>query len=142
MNDVFSREKRSEVMSLIRSRGNKRTELKMVFLLRKAHLSGWRRHLPLPGRPDFAYCKYKIAIFVDGCFWHGCPRCYRAPKNRADYWRNKMKNNKLRDRRVSRQLRNLGWRVFRIWEHEIAKSDKVPPRILRALTDARFETHR
>ena len=76
MPDVFTKEKRSEVMSLIRGKGNKETENALLALLRQNKITGWRRHLPLPGKPDFAFQKQKVAVFVDGCFWHGCPKCY------------------------------------------------------------------
>ena len=88
MTDIWSRKKRSEVMSLIRGKGNKETEQATLVLLRQNKISGWRRHLPLPGKPDFAFPKRKVAIFVDGCFWHGCPICYTRPKTNRAFWDN------------------------------------------------------
>lgn len=119
--DVFSPKKRSEIMSRIRSKNNKRTEIKLVKLFRKNGISGWRRHLPLPGRPDFAFRRQRVAVFIDGCFWHGCPKCYRKPKANANYWRNKIQQNKDRDRDNNRQLREMGWHVMRIWECHLQK---------------------
>jgi DNA mismatch endonuclease (patch repair protein) len=68
------------MMFLINGRGNKQTEKVLLFHLRQAKVTGWRRYLPLPGKPDFAFTKQKVAVFVDGCFWHGCPKCYTRPK--------------------------------------------------------------
>ncbi|HRZ81636.1 MAG TPA: very short patch repair endonuclease, partial [Candidatus Hydrogenedentes bacterium] len=79
MTDVFTKEKRSEVMSRIRSRGNLRTELRLIEIMRGAGITGWRRGQPVLGRPDFVFRRERVAVFVDGCFWHGCPKCYRRP---------------------------------------------------------------
>lgn len=117
MTDWLSREQRSRNMSSIRSVGNKTTEQRMAKLLRAAHLSGWRRRVPLPGSPDFAFRSHRAAVFVDGCFWHGCPRCYRLPEDNRPYWKAKVTGNRRRDRRVNRQLRDRGWTVVRVWEH-------------------------
>lgn len=122
MADVFSKSKRSNVMSLIRSRGNKDTELRLAALLRRSGLKGWRRHARLPGTPDFVFHASRLAIFVDGCFWHGCPRCYRHPKQNRPYWNEKLIKNKRRDRRTSRRLKLSGWEVVRIWECRLARS--------------------
>ena len=88
----------------------------MARLLRKAGLKGWRRHLRLPGRPDFAWPAKRVALFVDGCFWHGCPSCYRAPRHNSRFWADKVKANRRRDLRVSRKLRAEQWKVLRVWE--------------------------
>jgi len=80
MADVFSKTKRSAVMAAIRSRGNKDTEMKLAAITRTHGITGWRRHLPLPGRPDFAFRKERVAVFVDGCFWHGCPLHGHKPR--------------------------------------------------------------
>jgi len=74
--DTLTPTARSSVMSRVRGRGNKVTELKLLALLRQNKITGWRRHLRLPGKPDFAFPKKKVSVFVDGCFWHGCPKCY------------------------------------------------------------------
>lgn len=135
MADIFTQSKRSKVMSLIRGTGNKGTEHALLILLRNARLTGWRRHLPLPGRPDFAFLKHKVAIFVDGCFWHGCPKCYTRPKTNRAFWDKKREDNMARDRRVSRELRTRGWKVIRIWEHALKKSPQACiARVRRALS--------
>ncbi|HPE13915.1 MAG: DNA mismatch endonuclease Vsr [Gemmatimonadetes bacterium] len=123
---------RSRNMAAIRSRGNRTTELRLAAALRFFGLKGWRRHLPLPGRPDFAWPKERVAVFVDGCFWHGCPKCYRPPKHNAAFWREKIETNRRRDRRVARQLRADGWSVLRIWECKVAHPGTLT-RIRRAL---------
>src|SRR5208282_440535 len=102
MADVFSKHKRSQVMAAIRSRGNKDTELKLASILRAARITGWRRHQSLPGKPDFVFRRERLALFVDGCFWHGCPRHGRQPGTNTAYWAKKLSRNKGRDRSVSR----------------------------------------
>jgi DNA mismatch endonuclease (patch repair protein) len=105
MADVFSKKKRSEVMAAIRSKGNRGTEMKLVALLRANRITGWRRHLEIPGRPDFVFRRERVALFVDGCFWHGCRAHCRRPKSRAAFWRKKIARNQARDRKVTRLLR-------------------------------------
>jgi DNA mismatch endonuclease (patch repair protein) len=121
MPDVFTKAKRSEVMSRIRGRGNKATEIAFARLLRQNGITGWRRHLPILGKPDFTFRSNRLVVFVDGCFWHGCPRHGNKPKGNAAFWRRKFSRNKLRDRLVNRELRQAGWRVVRIWEHDVTK---------------------
>ena len=151
MSDVFTKAKRSEVMSRIRSRGNRDTELALASLFRRHGITGWRRQVPIAlnrerskalnrigaatvstvsrfhgstrttVRPDFVFPKLGLAVFVDGCFWHACPRHATKPRNNAAFWRKKLAANQARDRRVNRTLRAVGWWVLRIWEHELAK---------------------
>jgi len=116
MVDHFTKEIRSKIMASVRSRGNKTTELKMATILRENRLSGWRRHISVSGTPDFAWPKLKVALFVDGCFWHGCPRCYQEPTSNIAYWRDKVLNNKRRDQRTNSKLRSKGWSVIHVWE--------------------------
>lgn len=113
---------RGELMSRVRSTGNETTEIRLAKLLREARLSGWRRHQPLPGRPDFVWTKAKVAVFVDGCFWHGhdCGRNL-SPRTNSAAWRNKVDRNKQRDRQVSRRLRREGWSVLRVWECQLGR---------------------
>lgn len=123
MTDWLTREQRSRNMASIRSKGNKTTEECFVKLLRANRIFGWRRHQKLPGRPDFIFKKKRLAVFIDGCFWHGCPRCYRLPEDNRPYWKEKVVSNRHRDRRNARQLRAGGWKVVRIWEHELADTE-------------------
>ena len=124
MPDVFTKQKRSQVMSRIRGHGNKETELALLGLFRRQGITGWRRHQPVFGKPDFVFPKTKVAVFVDGCFWHGCPKHSSMPRNNRPFWRKKLAANKARDRLVNRTLRRAGWRVVRIWEHELAKKNQ------------------
>jgi DNA mismatch endonuclease, patch repair protein len=121
--DVFTKKKRSVLMSGIRSKHNRSTEEAFAKILRTCGITGWRRHFELPGRPDFAFPKSHVAVFIDGCFWHQCPKCYdgHVPKQNRKYWVAKLARNKRRDQRNNRALRQLGWRVFRIRECSIAK---------------------
>jgi DNA mismatch endonuclease, patch repair protein len=125
MPDVFTKVKRSEVMSRIRGHGNKDTELALVKIFQAHKITGWRRHQKIFGKPDFAFPKLKLAVFVDGCFWHGCPRHSTKPKNNRAFWRRKLSANKKRDKFVNRALRQKGWDVLRIWEHELSKKREV-----------------
>ena len=136
MADVFTKEKRSEVMAAVRSRGNRDTELKLVAILRAAGITGWRRHQPLPGRPDFVFRRQRLAVFVDGCFWHGCRWHCRMPKSRGEYWNPKIDRNKSRDKAVHSLLLFHGWRVLRIWEHSLHSPEKVINRLKAALAKA------
>ena len=124
MGDVFTPAQRSQVMSRIRSRGNKATELALASLFRRHGLTGWRRHQPVFGKPDFVFPKLRLAVFVDGCFWHGCPIHATKPRNNAAFWRKKLAANRARDRKVNRTLRAAGWRVVRLWEHDLAKRNE------------------
>lgn len=122
-------------MSRIRGAGNKGTELRLIEVFRAHGITGWRRGSTLPGKPDFVFPLRRVAAFVDGCFWHGCPRHATQPKTNAAFWRDKIATNKARDRRVNRALRGRGWSVIRIWEHELRRRDeaKLVRRLLRAL---------
>ncbi|MGA7193765.1 MAG: DNA mismatch endonuclease Vsr [Anaerolineales bacterium] len=81
------------------------------------------------GKPDFVFPKRKIALFVDGCFWHGCPKHSSAPKSNRRFWMKKLKANKERDKFVNRELRKSGWKVVRVWEHELTQPEKVIVRL-------------
>ncbi len=162
MPDVFTIAKRSEVMSRIRSRGNKGTELRLMAVFRAHGITGWRRHVVIKGqgtrekekgkavrkkgngtaaavatakaastaaavppvvkaRPDFVFPKLRVAVFVDGCFWHMCPKCYVRPRQNRKYWDAKRETNQARDQRQARALRKAGWTVMRLWEHDLAR---------------------
>lgn len=153
MPDVFSPEKRSEVMSLIRSKGNSSTEKRLLALMREAGIKGWRRHVPLKFetrqadpcdglrpragrvRPDFVFRLERVAVFVDGCFWHGCPTHGTRPRQNRKFWDEKIARNRQRDRLVTRALRQSGWTVLRLWECALAKKRQAHTlaRLRRAL---------
>lgn len=107
-------------MSLIKGGGNKATELRLIGIFKTHRITGWRRGWPLEGKPDFVFPKRKLAVFVDGCFWHGCPLHATSPKSNFAFWQTKFARNRARDRFVSRTLLAEGWQVLRIWEHELA----------------------
>jgi DNA mismatch endonuclease (patch repair protein) len=197
----MSERKRSEVMSRIRGKGNKDTEIALARLLRANGITGWRRQAnvrveggkrkgetteilrqaqddrrrkrrsrrdrPTTVRVDFTFPKQRVVVFVDGCFWHGCPKhsspakwlkkssmpssCSsrlrgekKSPRSGRTFWRSKMLTNIARDRFVTRSLRRQGWRVVRIWEHDLTKS---PARCLRRIRKAtmpssgRYQSH-
>lgn len=165
MPDVFTKEKRSEVMSKIKGKGNKTTELALIELMRADHIIGWRRQRPIllkvvAGRsksssemekrvesiqhhqtnkkarvvPDFVFPKLHMAIFVDGCFWHGCPAHSSLPKTRPEFWAEKIAANKRRDKYVTFILKKQGWKVLRIWEHSLTHNNM--PMLSRRLRKA------
>ncbi len=137
MVDVFTPKKRSEVMSRIKGRGNRDTELALAKLLRANKITGWRRHYRVEGKPDFAFPSLKVAVFVDGCFWHQCPKCSYVPQNNHEFWEKKLHGNVVRDRAVTRTLRRSDWTVVRIWEHDLRDSTRVLRRVRAALKSAR-----
>lgn len=120
MTDVHTREQRSRNMAAIRGRYNKSTEIALVRLLRQTKTTGWRRHYKrLPGTPDFAFPKHKLAVFLDGCFWHGCPKCKLKPETNKKFWNEKIVSNKKRDVAVRKKLKEKNWITLRFWEHQI-----------------------
>jgi DNA mismatch endonuclease (patch repair protein) len=117
-------------MSRIRSHGNKDTELVLAKLFRRHGITGWRRNQRIFGKPDFVFRKARLAVFVDGCFWHRCPKHCRMPKSNRGFWRRKFFSNRRRDRLVNRTLRKAGWRVLRIWEHDLGNEARLRRRII------------
>lgn len=136
MPDVFTKEKRSQVMSRIRGKANKDTELVLVAIFRQNKITGWRRHARVFGKPDFIFPKSKVAVFVDGCFWHRCPKHSNMPANNREFWLKKLTANETRDLLVVKTLQKQGWRVIRIWEHDLRKPKKLISRILGYLNKA------
>jgi len=137
MYDIFSKKARSLLMAEVKGRYNKSTEIKLAHMLRVARITGWRRHLNLPGKPDFTFQKERVCVFVDGCFWHGCPKHYKAPKDNADFWRKKLLNNRRRDAEVRKELTRKKYRVVRVWECELRDESKVLRRIRTAVSNRR-----
>jgi DNA mismatch endonuclease, patch repair protein len=134
--DTVSVAERSRIMSAVRSGGNKATEMVLVKLMRERGITGWRRRVRLNGKPDFVFARQRVAVFVDGCFWHGCPKHCRMPKGNRNYWLQKIAGNVARDKLVTRTLRCAGWRVLRVWEHELARKNaaQLLARLRRTLT--------
>src|SRR5690348_9494691 len=111
MTDIFSRQKRSEIMSHVRGRDNKATEFAMLSVLRRNRITGWRRQPALFGKPDFIFPKERVAVFVDGCFWHSCPIHSSRPAMNRPFWDKKLARNRDRDKLVARTLKRQGWKV-------------------------------
>ena len=120
MPDVFSQEERSRIMGRIKSRDTK-PELALRRALWAIGVRGWRCHRrDLPGRPDVAFGPAKLAVFVDGAFWHGHPSKYKAGQS-GEFWDRKIAENAARDRRANAELAALGWTVIRLWDFEVLK---------------------
>jgi DNA mismatch endonuclease, patch repair protein len=114
----------SRVMSANKGK-NTSLELKFKKVLRAAKISGWRSHGNLPGRPDIIFPKEKLAVFVNGCFWHACPKCNLvAPKANRVFWKAKFDRNRKRDSKKLRELHALGWRTLVFWECELNQAPR------------------
>ncbi len=122
--DIFTAKKRSQIMSRIRSEGTKPEECLFEIvrqsLDKKTRIK--RNSSDLLGRPDIFIPSLSLVIFMDGCFFHGCPIHGRIPKTNVKYWTDKISSNLRRDKRVRRRLRNHGMAVYRFWEHELKHS--------------------
>jgi DNA mismatch endonuclease (patch repair protein) len=128
---------RSRAMGAIHGRGNRTTEVRLRLILVRAGLKGWVMHpSSIDGCPDFFFKKERLAIFVDGCFWHGCPTCGHFPKSNAKFWEAKIKRNRRRDINTTRRLRSRSIRVLRIWEHELTRLDGFLPKLLKGLSQS------
>ena len=131
MNDVLTPAQRSYCMAQVKG-----TNTKPEIILRKALWKKgfrYRLHPDLPGRPDFIFVKQRVAIFVDGCFWHGCPMHYSAPQTRQQFWKDKLKKNVLRDLTVDDKLISVQWRVQRVWQHDLKDLDNVVTKLVEIL---------
>lgn len=131
--DTVSVEQRSSIMAKVRSEGNKSTELALIRAFRERHVVGWRRRYKIIGSPDFCFPKHKVAVFVDGCFWHGCPLHCRLPSTNSSYWTLKIERNMKRDKTVNTLLRKKHWNIVRIWEHELKSGKGLSRKIKRIL---------
>lgn len=117
MTDVLTPKQRSRCMAR-----NKGRDTKLEVALRKLCWAlglRYRIRSSLFGKPDFFFPKQKVAVFVDGCFWHGCPEHYKTPSTRKEFWKKKLDANRARDALVTHTLTSEGWRVVRIWEHQL-----------------------
>lgn len=133
MTDVLTKEQRAYNMSKIRGK-NTGPEIQFRKLIWSMGIRGYRIHYNLLGKPDIVFIKKKIAIFIDGCFWHKCPICFQEPETRKEFWMGKIQSNIDRDKKVDEQLKNDGWTVIRIWEHVIKKEpEKAVKKIIALL---------
>ena len=123
MADVFKKEKRSEIMSAVHSKQNKTTELRLIEIFKEHKITGWRRNYKVKGHPDFVFLDKKIAIFVDGCFWHGHDCRNTRPSDNQEYWQKKRERNIRHDKEITALFESRGWMVIRIWECELKKKN-------------------
>lgn len=119
MADIFDKDKRSEIMKKVHSKNNKSTELKLIQIFKENNIHGWRRNYKVKGHPDFVFLNKKIAIFVDGCFWHGHNCRNTKPKDNQEYWDKKRERNMKHDKEITEYFENRRWTVIRIWECEL-----------------------
>lgn len=123
MADVFPQNKRSQIMKAVKSTGNKSTEMKLIKLFNEHGITGWRRKYPVKGHPDFVFLDKRIAVFVDGCFWHGHDCRNTRPQSNSIYWEKKRENNIRHDKTITEMFESRGWQVIRIWECELQKKN-------------------
>jgi DNA mismatch endonuclease (patch repair protein) len=131
MTDRVSKDTRSKVMSTVRSKGTKLETIAAQVLAEHGLDVFEQQPDGIAGRPDFAHRNAKIVIFVDSCFWHGCPHHLRRPASNREYWEHKVARNRRRDRLVRQQLKDEGWQVVRIWEHELPDAPSLKGKITR-----------
>jgi len=131
--DIVSKKQRSYMMSKIKGK-NTKPEILLRRHLWASGMRGYRVNAKILGKPDIWFPRKKLAIFVDGCFWHMCPLCYMEPKSNQRFWREKMRRNVLRDKEVTRRLQKQGITVLRIWEHSLnTQLPNITKSILRNL---------
>lgn len=133
MADVFDPQKRSNVMRQIKSKKNKSTEIRLIEIFKKNNVIGWKRNYPVRGHPDFVFLKCRIAVFVDGCFWHGHDCRNTRPKTNKEFWQKKRERNIKHDQEITELFEKRGWTVVRIWECELKKNNYE--NALRRITD-------
>jgi len=142
MSDNLKPDDRKRTMQAVKSKGT-RLEKRLFAMLSGMGISGWKKNVKnIAGKPDVAFLNQKIAIFVDGCFWHGCPYCQRKlPETNHEYWERKIKRNVELAESYNEQLSCDGWTVIRIWEHEIKDTATLKPR-LKELKSGKTETRK
>ena len=111
-------------MSCVCSNNNKSTKLRLIYIFKDLGIKGWRHNYTVKGKPDFVFLREKIAVFTDGCFWHGHKCRNITPKDNNDYWKKKLATNKVHDKTINRHLRSIGWKIISIWECELVKKNR------------------
>lgn len=139
MSDNLKPDDRKRTMQAVKSKGT-RLEKRLFATLAGMGINGWKKNVKsIAGKPDIAFLNQKVAIFVDGCFWHGCPHCHRKlPETNRVYWKRKINRNVELARFYNEQLSQDGWTVIRIWEHEITDTAKLKSR-MKELKSGKFE---
>jgi DNA mismatch endonuclease (patch repair protein) len=144
MSDNLKPEDRRRTMQAVKGKGTK-LEKRLWAMLAGMGLKGWKKNVDtITGKPDVVFTSQRVAVFIDGCFWHGCPYCRRKlPKTNREYWERKIERNVELAQLHNEQLQRDGWTVVRIWEHEMADTAIIRARILHALEnkEQRFEKH-
>ncbi|MFA6096032.1 MAG: very short patch repair endonuclease [Candidatus Paceibacterota bacterium] len=130
--DIYSKKKRSEIMSKVRSKDSK-LEIEFRKKLWKVGFRYCKNSSKYFGKPDLVLSKYKAVIFVDSCFWHGCKRHGSMPNTRKRFWQLKLARNVERDREVTKYYKKIGWKIFRIWEHQLKNGQKIIDRIIQRI---------
>lgn len=125
MSDTFSKDERSQIMRQVKSSRNKSTELMLIKIFKTHSITGWRRNFKIFGKPDFVFPRERIAIFLDGCFWHGHDCRNTKPSDNKDYWTTKIGRNIQRDKEVTEVLAKKNWKVIRIWECKLKNQDYI-----------------
>ena len=138
MSDNLKPEDRRKTMQAVKGKGT-RLEKRLFSMLARMGLKGWKKNVEaVIGKPDVAFMKQRVAVFIDGCFWHGCPHCQRKlPQTNRQYWKRKIQRNIALAQLHNRRLRAEGWAVIRIWGHEINKATnamKIRAKILHAVS--------
>ena len=138
MTDVLTPDQRKFNMSRIKGK-NTNPEIIIRKLLYSHGIKGYRIHYDLPGKPDIVFVKKRLAIFIDGCFWHKCPIDFKEPESRKEFWMRKINANVVRDKKVNTALESLGWFVLRFWEHDVTKNpEEIIEEIRDKLQDSAF----
>ena len=123
MADIFDKEKRSAIMRQVKSKKNKSTELRLIKIFKENGVTGWKRNYPVKGHPDFVFLKQRIAVFVDGCFWHGHDCRNTRPSANEEFWRKKRERNIKHDKEITELFESRGWTVIRIWGCELKQQN-------------------
>lgn len=124
MSDIFTKKKRSEIMSRIKNK-NSGIEKQFADILRKFSIKYRTHPLKLFGKPDFILIEQKIPIFIDSCFWHGCGYHCKLPESNKNFWREKIRNNRIRDKKIRQEYGNNDKKIIRVWEHELKNNNKI-----------------
>lgn len=131
------------IMQGVKGKGNRTTEARLRGALVRARLRGWTANArTIKGHPDFFFKGESVAIFVDGCFWHGCPRCGHVPKKNSAFWEAKISRNRERDAQTTAELRRDGILVVRFWEHQLRDSLEACIEKVKAALESRGTTGR
>lgn len=139
MPDTFSKKERSEIMRRVKGK-NTKPELRVRSALHRRGLR-YRLDYPLPGKPDLVFVKARVVVFIDSCFWHGCPNHLRMPKSNREYWTAKISRNVERDAKINDEYTRLDWEQLRLWEHDLKENfdmcvDRIEEMVRERLRDA------